>query len=250
MENEPEVIRDQMQDTRTALAEKLEALQQTVAQTVENTTKPVLETVQSVTEATRDTASTVKETVAQIADTVSGSVEKTVSTVKETFDITRHVDQHPWMMVCGSAAVGYLIGRLLPAGPDRGGWSSSSSEAVAERMTESPYNPRRESSGHNGHGTSERERSSSGHSWLSGLYDTFHDQIHALEGLAVAAAMGVARDVVTQNLQGEIGQRLGEWMNDLTQKLGGRPLTEPVVGKEEEQKAQAPRTGYGATRSV
>src|SRR5262245_40678802 len=51
MENEPELIRDQMQETRTAMTEKLDTLQQKVSDTVESITTPVTETVQTVKEA-------------------------------------------------------------------------------------------------------------------------------------------------------------------------------------------------------
>jgi len=244
MDNEPEVIRDQMQDTRTALAEKLEALQQSVAQTVENTTRPVVETVQTFTDATKETVSTVKDTVSQIADTVSGSVEKTVNTVKDTFDLTKQIDQHPWVVVGGAAAVGFLVGRMLPSGPPLSSWTGSSGDRVAQRMTDSPYNPRHESSGHNGHSFSQREQTSGGQGFLGGLFNTFRDQIQGLEGLAVAAAMGLVRDLVKQNVQGDIGSRLGEWMDDFTQKLGGKPMSEPVIGKDD-QSSQPQSTHQG-----
>jgi len=242
MENEPEVIRDQMQDTRTALTEKLEALEQTVAKTVENTTRPVVETVQSVTEATKETVGAVKETVQQIADTVSGSVEKTVETVKDTFDLSRQVEQHPWAMMLGSVAVGYVAGRLLPSAPEFGGTSAA---AMTSRMSQAAE-PSGSEPRHNGHqrrrDTEEKEESS-GKGLLSGLLDTYHDEVKALEGLAVAAVVGVARDLLTQSLKGEIGERLGEWMNGLTQKLGARPLSEPVLATGE--KEEAATTGQG-----
>src|SRR5262249_50854816 len=104
MADEPKGIRDQMQDTRTALTEKLEALEQTVPRTVETPPRPVVQTVQTVTEATRETVGTVKDTVRQVADTVSGAVE----TVKDTFNLPRQVQRHPWGMMFGSAAAGFL----------------------------------------------------------------------------------------------------------------------------------------------
>jgi hypothetical protein len=51
MENETELIRDQMAQTRTALTEKLEALEDVVLGTVEGTTRSVTETVEAVQEA-------------------------------------------------------------------------------------------------------------------------------------------------------------------------------------------------------
>jgi len=105
MENETDVIRQQMLETRTALSEKLEALQEQVLSTVEGTTKSVTDTVQTVQEAVQDTVSTVSETV-----------QGTVETVKDTFDISQHVQKHPWLMVGGAIALGYLGGRLMENG--------------------------------------------------------------------------------------------------------------------------------------
>jgi len=95
MENEPELIRDQMQDTRTALTDKLDTLQQKVADTVESITTPVTETVQTVKDAVSDTVDSVKETVSD-----------TVASVKDTFNLPRQVEQHPWAMMLGSVLPG------------------------------------------------------------------------------------------------------------------------------------------------
>jgi len=236
MENEPEVIRDQMQDTRTALAEKLEALEQQVAKTVENTTRPVIETVQTVTEATKETVGSVKDTVSQIAETVSESVESTVSTVKDTFDLSRHVDQHPWAMMFGSAAVGFIVGRMLPSAPASREWSGDS---MTSRMAASPINPRREPRGHDGHNGHKKQKAVEEKSWVSSFLENYKKEIGALEELGVAAVAGVIRDLVTQNLQGEIGSRLGEWVNGLTEKLGAKPLAEPILAKEEDESRRA-----------
>src|SRR5262249_60811224 len=91
VENKPEVIRQQMQETRTALTEKLEALEHQVVETVQGARSAVTDTVES----------------------VRGAVHDTVCTVKETFDLNRQVERHPWAMVGGSFALGYVSGRLL-----------------------------------------------------------------------------------------------------------------------------------------
>lgn len=249
MADEPEVIRDQMQETRTALTEKLEALEQTVAQTVQNTTTAVSETVQSVKDAVEETVGTVKDTVQQTVDTVSGAAQTTAETVKETFNLSRQVERHPWMMMFGSVAVGYLVGRMLPETRDMipssssfpGNWGGSS---LGQQMAASQVQPGaaytgQEPRSHNGHrgqgeGAESRQEPETGESWVGGLLDTYRDEIHQLQGLGVAAVVGVIRDLVTQNVQGEIGSRLGEWMNSLTEKLGGRPLTEPVMATSHE----------------
>src|SRR5262249_38838293 len=104
MDDSPEVIRQQMEETRAALSEKLETLEQQVVGTVKDARAAVTDTV----------------------ETVKGAVHDTVETVKETFDVSRQVERHPWAMLGGSIALGFLGGRLyerleVPAPP----WSPS-----------------------------------------------------------------------------------------------------------------------------
>src|SRR5262245_1321712 len=109
MDSQTEVIKMQMEETRSALAEKLETLEQHVVGTVQEASAAVTGTVTDVRAAVQDTIGTVKD-----------SVEETVTSVKNTFDLSRQVEQHPWIMLGGSVAAGYIVGRLLnrsaPAG--------------------------------------------------------------------------------------------------------------------------------------
>jgi len=102
MENETELIRDQMAETRSALSEKLEALQDQVLGTVEGTTRSVTDTVEAVQEAVQDTVGTVKE-----------SFQETVQSVKSAFDLSEQMQKHPWLLLGGAVVVGYAGGRLL-----------------------------------------------------------------------------------------------------------------------------------------
>src|SRR4051794_29513643 len=109
MDNEPEVIRQQMDETRTALTDKLELLEQQVVGTVQDATSAVAETVGTVKQAVQDTVQSVKETV-----------HETVESVKETFDLKNQVERRPWMMVAGATALGFLGGYLLGGGREQG----------------------------------------------------------------------------------------------------------------------------------
>jgi ElaB/YqjD/DUF883 family membrane-anchored ribosome-binding protein len=215
MANEPEVIRDQMQETRTALTEKLHTLQQKVTDTVESITTPVTETVQTVKEAVTGTVETVKETV-------SGTVE----TVKETFDLRKQVEQRPWAMMAGSFATGFLLGKLLPSPFERGSFSGWSTDDVAEGMSAA-------SRGHNGHHRfMEQEREpprAEEKGMFSGLAEALGGEVDKLKGLAISVGVGLLRDLLTQSAQGEIGDRIKGWMDDVTQSLGGKPIKEPLV---------------------
>jgi len=224
MENEPELIRDQMQETRTALTEKLDTLQQKVADTVDSITTPVTETVQTVKAAVTDTVDSVKETVAG-----------TVESVKETFNLSKQVEQHPWPMMAGSLAAGFLLGRILPS-PFQAVHGALSSEPNFGKLDRASA-----SRGTNGNGSpkpKEEAASSSEPGLLHGLTEAFSGELDKLKGLSVSVATGLLRDLMTQSMHGEIGDRVKQWMDGMTEKLGGKPLTEPLVTPEPEEPAQ------------
>src|SRR5579859_6838521 len=91
MVNAPQVTRGQMNDTRAALSAKLETLERRIVDTVHGTADAVVQTV----------------------DNVKDAVHDTVGSVKDTFDLPLQVDRHPWAIVAGSVALGFLGGYLL-----------------------------------------------------------------------------------------------------------------------------------------
>lgn len=91
MAEEPDVIREQIEETRTSLTEKLETLEGQVRETVQSA----------------------KATVEDTLETVKSSVQNTVESVKQTFDLSYQVDRHPWAMTGGSFVVGFLLGNYL-----------------------------------------------------------------------------------------------------------------------------------------
>jgi len=231
MENEPELIRDQMQETRTSLTEKLEALETQVSSTVQSATAAVTDTVEAV-----------KNTVADTVGSVKDSVQETVSTVKESvkdaFDLPGHIEKHPWVAMLGSVAVGFLGGRVLnglAGGPRRRREVPPAFGAFAEAM------PKRHgvTNGHHGDGARkeekvEKEEPPASPGLLGGLANALGSEFDTIKGLGISAVAGVVRDLVTQSVPGEIGGRLREWMDDMTQKMGAKPLSEPVLQQQEE----------------
>src|SRR5919204_269414 len=85
------LIRQQIDQTRSSLTEKLETLEQEVRGTVQSA------------------KATVEETIENVRSTVHGTVES----VKRTFDVNYQVDRHPWVMMGGSVLAGYAVGCLL-----------------------------------------------------------------------------------------------------------------------------------------
>jgi ElaB/YqjD/DUF883 family membrane-anchored ribosome-binding protein len=91
MDNTLEITRADMDDTRAALSEKLGTLEQRMVDTVHGAADAVVQTV----------------------DNVKAAVHDTVENVKHTFDVRQLVDRHPWAMVGGAIAVGFVASYLL-----------------------------------------------------------------------------------------------------------------------------------------
>jgi len=107
----PEEIEREMERTRDSITEKVAALENQVIGTIQTATSTVSDTVNAVKEAVSSAPHAVKETVME-----------TVNAVKETvtsFSVSECVSNNPWAAVGTSAAGGFLLGFLLPAG--RGG---------------------------------------------------------------------------------------------------------------------------------
>jgi len=119
-DNEPELneLRHQMQETRSSLAEKLDALE-----------SKVLSPVQDATEAVANTVEDVKEVV----ESVTESVQETVETVKETFNFSDRVREHPWLMFGGAFTAGFL-----------GGWFFLPRREERMTLTPTAYQPQPE----------------------------------------------------------------------------------------------------------
>lgn len=157
----PEVIRQQMEETRSQLSEKLEILETQITDTVQSTSNAVSETVEAV-----------KGTV----DSVTESVQDTMHSVGEALDLRLQAERHPWLVFGGAVAAGFVAsGYLFPArtpAPVMQMTTDSTGAAVAYVPT--PAAPPRES-------------------WLG-------NQMRLLRGMAVGALMDVVRDIAAKGL--------------------------------------------------
>jgi ElaB/YqjD/DUF883 family membrane-anchored ribosome-binding protein len=200
MDNETQIIRHQMFETRTALTQKLETLEEKVTDTVQG---------------------------------VKDRVQETVDTVKEAFNIGHQVQKHPWAMFGGSVLVGCLGGYLFPprktwqrplnlenhpvshqpraqgigSGPEcRDGYAAEQSLKAAARPVSNSPEP----------------------GLLDSLADKYAEEINKLKGLAIGTVTAVVRDMMATSLPKEIGAELSEVMDSITAKLGGKPIHDPV----------------------
>jgi len=237
MDQEPDVIKEQMAETRVSLTDKIEKLEETLKENVETALHTATGTVENVTEKVEETVETVKEAVEGSVEAVKETVHETVETVKEAFNLRRHVQRHPWAMLGGAVMVGFLGGRLL-GGAQR--WRErrrqrrdehlfprpGTTAAQAPMPTSAPARAFEQEP--------EREPEEQQSSWLGHFGETFGDELSKLKGLALGATFGALRDMLTASVPDQLKPQLSDVMNNFTDKLGGRVFEGPLLDMNQE----------------
>lgn len=230
MENDPEVIRKEMQQTRNSLSEKLEALSDSVTGTVNDARHKMMETVDTFRATVTDTVSSVKGQVTDTVDSVkqqfTGTVDSvkdqftdSMDSVKETFDVEHHVVNHPLAMVGGAVALGYLGGMVL---------NRISAPSARARALPVPAESRSEAPRGNGlYAAPEPAYQSAapgGGAILPTFLKGFEPELQQLKSVAIGAVFGMVRDLVQQKLPPNLTQQVSKVVDDLTTKMGGKPV--------------------------
>jgi ElaB/YqjD/DUF883 family membrane-anchored ribosome-binding protein len=227
--DEFEVIKQQMEARRSSLAEKLEALENQVAESVQEVTSAV----STVTEVVQDTVETVKGSVQETVQTVKGSVQDTVGAVKETFDLSRQMEAHPWVCMAGAFGFGFVAGHMLGGGQE--GYASRRSTFWDDPGTVSPSSASQGTYASSSQGnyrsqaatdTNGRHRSS----WMAGISSLLGPEVDKLKGVAIGAALGLFRDAISQSAPPDLGRQLCEVIDSITTKLGGQPIRDNLAG--------------------
>ena len=235
MAEESEVIRNQMDETRSALAEKLEILENQVTGTVLEATEAVSESVGNVKEAVETTVQAVQE-----------SVRDAVESVKDAFDLRAQVAAHPWIVMGGAAALGFLGGCLTRN-------SASRQQATAPEQS-SASTSRSSDIEHVGAAAEPVPTSSPRHpSWTAQLEEVFGEELKQVKGLALGTLMSLARDLVVKAAPPQMASQLSELADNLTVKLGGQPMHGkllPVDTAPGGSEAKADHNGWGCDRNA
>lgn len=201
MADKVDQIRRQMARTRDSLQHKLDVLEDRTLGAVQKTTDAVV-----------DVAETVSETVTDAKEAVAETVKKT----ERFFDLGRHVNKHPWAVMGGAVAAGFAASVLLSR---TGRTIEEAVETSLPRREEESYPLRQQ--------TMEREEPPS---WLGGLMQMFAPQLDELKNLAIAASVGVVRDMALQAVPPQFSQQLGEIFDSFTERLGAKPTAEAEQG--------------------
>ena len=223
-DEDTQAIRQQMDETRSALTDKLGRLEQQVVDTVQGAVGQV-----------ENVKNAVESTVQNVKDTV----RETVESVQDTLDLRKQVDRHPWTMMAGACAVGYIGGMLCCSSDDspsshgmrnltRSGQRHNGRWHEDQEMHEEGGSFQRSSGGA---GTAFRSTSSgsdgssrSSGSWLAGQSEWLQPALNQLKGLAVGASLGLVRDMVTNSVSGPLGSQVADILNDMTRSLGAEPI--------------------------
>jgi ElaB/YqjD/DUF883 family membrane-anchored ribosome-binding protein len=248
MASEPEVIHQEIEETRANLAQKLETLENEIT----------------------DTVKTAKETVTETIENVTETVQETVETVKKTFDLEHQMRQRPWTLLAGATAAGFLVGAFVlrprrhyhPAHeawfggggfypPDesshggidtRSSWTGSSSwSPPSHQPPPQPEPHRRDEFRH------EEPRHEHRPSLVEGFVNTFGDELNVVKQMAIGYGIGLVRDMLKDALP-TLGEKVGQVMDSATHKMGGEPIHGRVMGEQyhDQGPQQQHQTGFQA----
>jgi ElaB/YqjD/DUF883 family membrane-anchored ribosome-binding protein len=189
-------MREEIDCTRSDLADKLGALEDRV-----------MGTVQSAQETVEDSIQIAKDTVAS---------------VKRTFDIKHHVEQYPWPMVGGCVLAGLALGTLFQRAWRR---RDPTPDRLAERQTAYSPSPAPHADPR-GNGSMASAAPPAPYQApppsRPGVFELFHDEIVKVQGLAIGYVMGLACEAIKDAMPHWASQIDG-LMNSVTTKLGGEP---------------------------
>ncbi|HEV3236616.1 MAG TPA: hypothetical protein VGZ25_06480 [Gemmataceae bacterium] len=199
MDPEPRVIRQEIDETRQSLTEKLETLENQVMGTVQQA----------------------RDTVQDTIDTVKSTVTDTVDSVKRTFDIEYQVSQRPFVCSGLSFAAGFMAGALIKgAGQHRSFSNGTHASHLGQEPTQ--FSRDNEFGSYNGQMPESAARFSSVAEPKS--KNLFSDELTRVKGLALGTLMGLVRDYAKQSLPQSLAPHIDEVIDSATAKLGGQPL--------------------------
>jgi ElaB/YqjD/DUF883 family membrane-anchored ribosome-binding protein len=247
LEQSIEETRQDIEDKRASMSEKLELLEERVRDTLEETRSAVEGIVENVKETVDETVDAVKETVEgarstvdNLVENVKGTMDDTATMVKKSFDLYYQVDQRPWLMIGGSVLVGYLLGSWMPRG-------SSYQRGYSERDYSDDDNVLYTAPVKNGASFDDLEESVDTYKYRdasnkyrapmqsvshkqsrpwSNLLGPVQEEWDALKGVALRTLMGTLRTMVRQHMP-TVAPKLEQAINSASAKLGAEPIDFP-----------------------
>lgn len=220
MDGQSEVIRTNIEATRTELTHKLEMLEHQIMDTIHGTTSAAAETMGSVKDVAHDAVVSVKDTV-----------QGTIAAVKNARDLPMQVDHHPWLLLGASVGVGYLTGA----------WLASANEADGARYEGAKAGPN--GAAHTNRSAEPTPTRSGGAAEPGWLMTILGAQFDRLKKVSLGTTLAIVRDLIAKNLAGDLGNRLTEMVDTINARMAAEPIrAAPQDGRARHRKnvGQAP----------
>jgi ElaB/YqjD/DUF883 family membrane-anchored ribosome-binding protein len=215
MDQKSDLIKEDIDETRTALTEKLVTLEDQL----------------------RDKVEGARETVEETIENVKTSLRK--------FSPRHQVQQHPFVMVGAASAAGLLVGQVVQVRRAQAAeWTATGAPAQGARYA--PERPVPQTSAYEDasdvgsfappdQGRWRAERAAyapAPHrprrpSVLAKLADTFSDELDMIKAMALAAALDTVRRVAKDSMP-KLGEQIDRVMDSAMTKVGADPEPEPA----------------------
>jgi uncharacterized protein YjbJ (UPF0337 family) len=104
-------IREDIENTRSAVTEKIEMIEERVHETMEGT-KSTIDTVMDSIKRVQGTVEEAKSAVDEVLETLKYTMEETIERVKYTTDLIEQVNRNPWIMFGSAILMGYTLGSV------------------------------------------------------------------------------------------------------------------------------------------
>jgi hypothetical protein len=125
--------------------------------------------------------------------------------------------------VAGSLAAGYLLaGSRSSASAKNRSLPAGGVASVSPPLEASAAEPQ-------GNGVSPSSR-----------LDKFAPELEKLKGIAIGVLLGLARDWIKESAPPALASELGQLLDDVTAKLGGKPLAGPLLAHPIDQSGEKP----------
>jgi hypothetical protein len=223
MENE-DLIREQMEETRSSMTDKLEKLENKVVQTVTGTTDAVTETVEAVKDTVKNTTEAVTETVEQVKESVQATVQTVTGTVKGGIRGIKNLftpSKHPWFCMGASVIGGFVVARMiLPRRrprPEVQAMTAATHPIGAAAPT--PVRSTAQVTSHNGGHRGKERHAPPAKGFLQGIADQLHPELDKIKGMALGMLVETARDLVMRAVPAQWKGQVSSLFSGLAEKL-------------------------------
>ena len=195
VEQDSDLIRKQMANTRCSISEKLDMLERRVVDTVQGATHAVNDTV----------------------DTVRDSVRDSVHSIQTNLDPIRQADRNPWTTFAVCLGAGYVAGRVLEGGP-------APRATVIDQPASWPHpSPSSEAASH------ASQANGKASSFVQSLVKPLEPDLRRLKEMGIGMLFGVVRDFLHDVAPEPMRERLHEVVDDVTRRMGGEPVKGSIL---------------------